>query len=368
VKRSREKWAVRQAANRYLRRAMVVLKKCTLLVLILVSGLVLHAQDDPLDNVLDSLVRVNHVKELRIDLRSIDYRSDTTYFIEIVRFDQRGNRIESIVPKARNRYDRRVEAYDSLNRRVLFREYDPEDTTHFHSEKIWIFQDTLNYRVEEYSEGKKVLYADVTARSSKDTMWITLDEYNLEYETHDRTVSRYRNVGDTLQISEHIQFNDQMELHGIDSYYQITRALDTGTLVMQGVLHVKESDWDLFNSDMDLMRDFYQHPEKYLQMQLDGKFEMEFDEDPFIYNIYNQKGQLVQDGEGIYKQTFTYNERGQLIQQIGWGELDGEEYSDLIPVHFTDFEYNERGLPLKVTESSVENSNTRIKMYTYKYW
>lgn len=347
---------------------MIPLRKCVLLVSLLVSVLSLHAQDDPLDHLLDSMVRVNHVKEFRLDLRSIGYRSDTTYFMEILRFDQRGNRIESIVPKSRNRFDRRVEAYDSLNRRVLFRDYDPEDTTHFHTEKIWIFQDSLNYRIETYSEGKKVSYADISARSSKDTMWITQDEYNLEYETHDRTVSRYRPVGDTMQISEHINFDNEMKLKGVDSYYQIVRTLDTGTLVMQGVWRVKESEWDEFHNDMDLMRDFYQNPEKYIQMQLDGKFEMELDEDPFIYQIYNLKGQLVQDGHVIFKQTFSYNVNGQLIQQIGWGILEGEEYGDLVPIHYTDYEYNELGLPFKVTESSVKNNNKRIMMYTYTYW
>lgn len=347
---------------------MLIAKKWLIPGLLIVTCNILVAQDDPINHILDSLIPERHVKELRVDLRSIDFRSDTTYFIEIQRFDKHGNKVESISSRYPNKFQRYVSAYDNLNRQILIREYYEDDTTQFHTEKKWIFLDSSHYQTEIYVEGKKVIYSETASRSTKDTLWITKDEYDLDHNVHNHQVSRYRYYGDTLQISEFIKYDDKQQLNDVNSYYLQKRSLDTGTLVTEGVLRVKESEWDQFHNDRELMRDFNEHPEKYIQMQLDGKFKMEFDDSPFIYRIYNLHGQLVQDGHGIIsKQTFTYNANGQLIRKISWGLNEGE-YNDIVPITYTDYEYNALGLPVKNTETRVKDEIKRIMIYTYNFW
>lgn len=343
------------------------MKKAHLLLVFLVLSKLLSAQDDQIQYLIDSLIRVHDVKEMRTDMRSISLVDDSTYLIDISYFDERGNRIESIAPGSRNRFERRIYRYDTLDRRTLFREYDKTDTTLFYSETKWVYQDSTHYRKERYYEGELTSFTEYEIKTAPDTLWVIEEEHLLEYDKSDRKVSRYRYLGDTLQISEFIHYNDSLKLSRVDTYYELRRDIDTGYLVMAGQYIVKSDEWHKFYASRELMRDYYANPDKYIQMQLDGEFEMEYHDDPHTYQIYNYQDQLVQDGYGIYKSTYAYNQKGQLIEITKWGEDREESYGPLVETHFTFYEYDDKGFPIKMVTESLERQIQRIYTYTYSF-
>lgn len=304
---------------------------------------------------------------MNIELQSINLISDTTMHLETQYFDERGNMIESISPGSRGRFDRRLYRYDTLDRRILYRGYDKSDTTKYYSETKWIYIDSNKYRQEHYYEGKLTQYTESVAESNGDTLWVTKDEHRLEFDKHDHKVSRFRTIGDSLQISEFIKYDDSLRLSGVDTYFHLKRDIDTGYLIMAGQYIVKSSEWDQFHFDRNLMRDFYAHPDKYIQMQLDGEFEMEYHDDPHTYQIYNYQDQLIQDSYGIYKTTFEYNDQGQLVKATRWGEKEGESYGGVVEHGFVFYEYDERGFPIKVTEQSLKRDVIRVYYYSYSF-
>ncbi len=341
--------------------------RLTTLALFLCFASVLVAQEQEVSGLTDSLVRKFGVSEMRIELRSISPVNDSTYWIGTMYYDERGNLKESVSPLYRNKFERRIYAYDSLDRRVLYREYDAEDTSIFHSETKWIYRDSLHYRKELFYEGQMQSYTEYQLRYAPDTLWMTEDEYNLEYDTHEHKLSRYRYLGDSLQISEFISYDDCLKMRKVDTYFDLERDLDTGYLRMAGIYRVKEQEWDRFYESRERMRDLYENPDKYIQMQLDGAFAMEYEDDPYKYEIYNLQGQLVQSGRGILKKTYQYNGEGQLIKTTSWGEDWQNNYGPLVETHVTYYEYDDKGFPVKISSESIENQIKRILLYTYSF-
>ena len=344
---------------------------------ILISSLCLlanltFAQQDQIDLLIDSLIRKHQVREFRVDVRQINNFSDTTYWLESKFYDAKGNMIEKVSPGFKGKFDRHSFVYDSLNRRIRYRNYDREDTTVFYGETRWTYEDSMHYRKENYYNNELESYTDYTYKVAEDTFWVIEDEYRLKYKKQEHMVSRYRMVGDSLQISEFIDYNEKMEPKHIDTYYDLTRQLNNGYLKMAGVYRVKSDVWDQFYRDPELMKDYYTHPEKYIQMQLDGKFAFEYDEEPHTYEVYNAKGQLIQDGQWLMKKTFEYNEKGQLFRIIHWGEVDidtddSELYSGLVEKGYTYYEYDNKGFPVRVWSETPEGRKTSVYYYSFKF-
>jgi hypothetical protein len=345
------------------------MKNVGLLMLLIFLRITACAQDDPMNYLIDSLVREHHIKQMRIDVRTVNAWSDTTMLLETRYFDARGNKIKSLSPKSRDSFNKSIHLYDSLNRKILYRSYDEKDTTIFHSEKKWIYTDSAHYREEQYYEGKLTEFNTYLIETSGDTLWVTEDEHSLEYDRRNHKVSRYRMVGDTLQISEHIKYDDSLRLEGVDTYFWVKRDLDTGYLIMAGQYRVQMDIWDQFHRSDSLMRDFYMHPDKYIQMQLDGEFAYEYDDDPFTYQIYNYNNQLLQNDRGIFKSTYTYNAEGQLTKVTQWGQDEGGYDYGIKERGYVYYEYNDKGLPIKVTTENLTNgyASTHILYYTYSY-
>lgn len=329
-----------------------------------------NSQHDQVTDLMDSLIRVEGVKSLKHNLQSINAISDTTYWIENRIYDRRGNKIESIAPLSYDKFNRQVTQYDSLNREISYKKYDPIDTSLYISETKWVYIDSNHSRQEKYYERILQSYTDYTFAENGDTLWFITDEKytDSDYRTYQKT--RHRLVGDSLKITEHIGYDDELKLSGVDVYYKVKRDIDTGYLIAEGSYLIKDEEWDFLYESRDKMRDYYNHPEKYLQMQLDGAFAYEYGEDPFTYQIYNYENQLLQDGYGISKTTFSYNEQGQLTEVISWGPKEGEdsEMYGIIKRFISTYEYNENGLPIKITNQNILKKRTRIDHFDYEYW
>lgn len=346
------------------------MKNVGLFILLFFLRIIAFAQDeDPMDNLIDSLVREHHVQQLRTDVQTVSIRSDTTKWFGTRYFDERGNTVKSISPNDRGQYDKSIYRYDSLNRQILYRGYDEEDTTIFHSETKWVYTDSAHYRKEYYYEGNLTGTNTTLIQTSRDTIWVTEDEHDLEYDRRYHKVSRYRMIGDTLQISEYIKYDNRLLLEGVDTYFRLKRDVDTGYLIMAGRYNVKWDEWDRFLNSDSLVRDYYRHPDKYIQMQLDGKFAYEYDEDSFPYQIYNYNNQLLQNDHGIFKSTYAYNSEGQLTKVTRWGQNEGENEYGITEQGYVYYEYNDKGLPIKVTTESLPSgrASTHIVHYTYGF-
>lgn len=345
------------------------MKNVGLFILLFFLRIIAIAQDDPMDRLINSLVRKHHVQQLRIDVQTVSERSDTTIWLETRYFDERGNMVKSISPKYGGLYDKRIKLYDSLNRQILYRGYDEKDTTIFHSETKWMYTDSTHYRRELYYKGNLTGTNTYFIEKHGDTTWVTEDEHQLGYDRRNHEVSRYRMIGDTLQISEHIQYDDSLRMKDVDTYYWVKRYLDTGYLIMAGRYNVKIDELDRFQYSDSLMLDYYRHPDKYIQMQLDGEFAYEYDEDPSTYKIYNYNNQLLQNGRGIFKSTYEYNTEGQLTKVTRWGQNESYNHYGITEQGYVYYEYNDKGLPIKVTTESLPSgrASTHIVHYTYGF-
>lgn len=346
------------------------MKNAGLLLLFLFLRIIASAQEDPTKYLIDSLVRAHHVKEMRIDEQTVSAILDTTRWIETRSFDARGNKIQSLTPNWQGGYIKRINLYDSLNRRILYREYDEKDTTIFHNETKWVYTDSTHYRKESYHEGNLTETNTYLIKTSGDTTWVTEDEHSLTYNRRDHSVSRFRLIGDTLHISEYIEYDDSLRMKDIKAYYRVKRDLDTGYLFMSGTYIVQLGEWEQFIGNDSLIRDYYMNPDKYIQMQLDGKFAYEYDEEPHSYRLYNYKHQLLQNGQYSSKSTYTYNKDGQLTMITRWGVPEYDYSSNkILEIGHVFYEYNDKGLPIKVTteNASRRSGSTHIIHYTYSY-
>lgn len=328
------------------------------------------AQEDGINELMDSLVREEGVCSIKTNLRNINAVTDTAWLFETRFYDKRGNLLESIVPGSYGKFDRRVSRYDSLNREISFIEFDKLDTTLFHIETKWNYVDSFNYTQARYVDGELVGYTGYFFEESADTSWLTIDERYIDSEYHNFQKTRQRVVDDSLEITEHIWYDDELILSSLDVYYKVKRDIDSGYLLLEGQYIVKDEEWDFLHKDREAMRDYYKHPDKYLQLQLDGAFAYEYGEDPFTYKVYNNENQLVQDGFSAFKTTFTYNELGQLTKAISWGPKEGEdrELYGIIKRNIYLYEYNEKGLLIKKTQENILRNNKRIEYYEYEYW
>lgn len=322
-----------------------------------------------IDTLLKSKIKELGVKEVTVMIRTKSAFHDTTQFNETSRYDQRGNRVEHFFPYGRG-LDRRRYEFDSLDRNVAFYRYDNKDTTKLTSEKYWTYIDSTHTKTELYHLNHELYSTELSEVEVRgDTLWFHHDKTEHPYNRREVKSTRYRVIGDTLAITEYIKYNDSLKLSKIDAYYNVTRKQPDGTyLYMEGQYIISSEAFDDFHIDRELMMDYYRNPDKYLQMQLDGKFPYEYHPDPFTYQILDSNKRLIRDGVGWSKVTFEYDDNNRLLKTVSWGQEEGEYYGPLIETGVKTFYYREDGLPEKIVGENVKNGNLHIVIYEYQFY
>lgn len=319
-----------------------------------------------MDTLLNSKVKELGIKEVLVWRRSKNMFEDTTYFVESKKYDSRGRMIENVSPYGRG-VERRVYKYDSLDHKTGFFRYDRMDTTKLISEKYWIYIDSNEYDVELYHNDHKLYRKQKhVSKESTDTLWFFTESYEPDYNKTENKTTRVRTIGDTLTILEYIKYDDSLKLKDIDTYYHVYRKRKDGTkLYLEGQYLMADDYSRIFMNDRDKMIDVYRHPEKYLQMQLDGKFEFEYDDDPFTYRVYDEKDRLIQDGVGFMKSTFSYDDHDRIVEAVTWGQNDEERYGPLIQISVAHYFYRKDGLPEKITSENLKKETVSEIIYEY---
>lgn len=340
-----------------------------LLILHFVGQNVYSQADEMIDTLLNSKIKELGVREVTVWVRTKSSYHDTTQFNETKRYDRKGNRVEHFFPYGRG-LERRVYKYDSLDRTVAFFRFDNKDTTKVISEKYWTFIDSAHTKTELYHLNHELYSREFSnVELDGDTVWFHHDKTEFPSKRREVKATRYRVIGDTLAITEYIKYDDSLKLSKIDAYFKVTRQQSDSTfLYMEGQYILASEAFDDFHVDRELMIDYYRNPDKYLQMQLDGKFPYEYHPDPFIYRILDSRKRIIQDGVGWSKVTFEYDDSNRLLKTVSWGMEEGEYYGPLIQTGTKTYYYREDGLPEKIVGENLKNGNLQEVILEYQFY
>ncbi|MFT5780303.1 MAG: hypothetical protein ACI837_003264 [Crocinitomicaceae bacterium] len=318
---------------------------------------------DQIDTLIQKKVKELQVKELVITL----IKDDTSYINEIRRYNHNGQMIEHLLPPKDFLY-RSITRYDSLGRRTHSFDVNKEDSTLFDSEEQWTYTDSNRYHVDQYTQNHE-LYRTTKyiKRVNGDTSWVI--ELQIDYinDTKTKHLARYTQVGDTLLVSEFVTFDDKGKMSSISAYYDLKKIDTSGNLIhTDGTYMLKDEVWDQFRESREMRNDYEQNPEKYIRRQLKGEYEYEYEYFPYKYEVYNSKGQLIQDGTPYNgKTTLEYNQTDQLIKSTSWSSLI--EHNVPIEIGITTYEYYENGLPKMIIHENLKRNWIKKSRYEYHY-
>jgi hypothetical protein len=329
-----------------------------------------RAQSDPIELLIDSMVSILHIKEIRLDKHTPD-AIEKIQWEKSQYFDTLGKTIEISFQVSEDHVFRDTRRYDSLGRLTLLRQFDEKDTTRCKEESRWTLKDSLHTIRENYSGNILVSYEESQVLvNTKDTLWVVTDEFVINPQKHTRSAYRLRALGDSLRITEYIEYDDSLRLKDLKCDYALTRETDTGYVFLEGKYLPAEDMWSgVYNQESWM--DYYRNPDRYIQMALDGKIKFEYDayDAPYTFLIYNTQHQLIQDG-GIFKEkTFAYNPEGQLTKITHWGtrEVD-ESYHQSVEIGYSLCDYDEKGLPVKISRFGVDGHLQFELLYSYVFW
>lgn len=338
----------------------------TLFITLVSSNLALYAQDSPDDVILGELIRTK-AKELEIESMCIKmYSSDKEYIHLIQLFDKNGNTIEFIQPFG-NQIFRKKYKYDSLGRTTSFTYYNIEDSSKIDFEIKNYYIDSTKYIQEYYNNTGKLTRTTTSTRSvdEQGREWYEDIRLYVDNQRKEKNLSRFTHIGDTLLISEYVKYDKEEKMNDIETTYQLIRKDSLGNLIKtSGDYLLKEEFWNQFHITPELLKDYYQNKEKYIQHQLDGKYAYEYGEDIHSYKIINSKNLLIQDGYGIYKKIFEYNSQNKLIKKVQYGtsEIKIGAQDEIV----THYKYYTNGLPKSITEQNLKSGKINEYIYTYK--
>lgn len=310
---------------------------------------------EPLDSLISAKAKEYQIKSLVITHES----GDNIYVHEIKKFDKDGNVIDRIMPSGGSQCTRYGYRYDSFGRRTNFLWYDLEDTAKITSELKYIYVDSSLHYTEKYNEDRQ-LTETITYRdsSSKNSFWIVEIEKSHTSGRETKAISRYSFFGDTLLVSEFVNFDRDGNMRDIDAYFHHVTIDSLGNRIETGGTYIFAPG----SVDDEAQMQYYQNPNKLFQRQLDGEFEYTMG-DINDYKIYNAKGQLVQDGlNHMDKQTFEYNSKNQLIKIIHWSLTDSEGTYDVTEI----YTYDERGLPVSIEIKNLQSGTIEVYRFAYE--
>ena len=286
-----------------------------------------------------------------------------TPLTEIQTFDSKGLRTERLAFNG-NRWTRYKETYDSIPRRTSFTFFDQEDTSVVTSIHIYTYPDSLTTKEETFNMGTELTTTKITQyRKSDDTLWITETERSASYSRVNKNLTRITQKGDSLTIVEYVDFDDAGKMKDIKTYYHVIRKDKKGNKVRTSGKYEVVVDESLQNN-RELYIDVIKYPEKYIQYQLDGKYPYIYGEEITSVMVFDPKGRLISNKDYNSKKNYFYNEEGKIIKtESFYKSYDNpkeEKTSEQV------YQYDSRGLPLKVVETRLASGKVITFLYEYK--
>jgi hypothetical protein len=287
---------------------------------------------------------------------------ESTPLTDIQRFDKDGNRVEHLSFNG-NHWTRHKEEFDDKNRRTAFSFFDEKDTSLLVTKHVYTYIDSLNYKRESFNFGRELSKTTLhETKVAKDTFWVTETETNANGIQISKSLSRYTLKGDSLTVSEFVDFDRSGKMSDIKAYYQLRKKDKNGNTVSTSGIYEVVVDESLQNNQT-LYMDVMKYPEKYIQYQLDGKFPYTYGEEVNSTHSYNSKGKLISSYDYGDKKKYSYNSQGQLIKIEFASKLPGFKEEKVCD---QTFQYDTHGLPIKVLESRVQSGKTITYIFEYK--
>ena len=314
------------------------------------------------ERVLDSAVNEAFQKQGLHQMTITWSEYEGTPLTKIQTFNSQGLRTENLFFNG-YRWTRHKETYDSLSRRTSFTFFDEKDTSVITSTHIYTYPDTMTSREETFNMGTELTETKLTQyRKNADTVWITETETYSSYSRINKNLTRITQKGDSLTIVEYVGFDDAGKMKDIDTYYYLTKKDKKGNSIRTSGKYEVVVDESLQNNQ-ELYMDVIKYPEKYIQYQLDGKYPYVYGEEITSTMVFDPKGRLISNKDYSSKTNYFYNQEGKVIKtESFYKSYDNpkeEKTSEQI------YQYDSRGLPLKVVETRFESG--KVITYTYAY-
>jgi hypothetical protein len=307
------------------------------------------------ERVMDSVMLKNFNNQHFHQMTTTWIQDGETELTDIQVYDQRGLRTEHIFFNSL-RWVRHKEEYDSLKRKTAFIFYRDDDTSVISSKHVYTYPDSLSSKEEVYNRGTEL--TETTYREYKrsaDTLWVTETETHVNGKFPRKSLSRYTQKGDSLTISEFVSFDQHGKIKDIKTYYRLKRTDKKGNAVYTSGKYDVVVDESLLN-DEALYLDALQHPEKYMQYQLDGKYPYTYGEEITSTKVYDPKEKLISSWEGDGKTYYFYNPQGQIIKTESFSKpRSGEKERKM---HERIYYYDQHGLPSKVVDTALDTGKT----------
>lgn len=325
----------------------------------LLFGSSLSAQ--PFHHELDSIIK-KKMPPLGLHQLTISWSEyESSPLTDIQRFDKTGKRIEHLFFNGNN-WTRHKEEFDGKDRRTAFSFFDEKDTSLLVTKHIYTYIDSLNYKDESFNFGTELSRTTLhQTKVAKDTFWVTEIETNAKGIQISKSLSRYTLKGDSLTISEFVDFDKNGKMSDIDAYYQLGKKDKNGNVVYTSGIYDVVVDESLQNNQA-LYLDVVTNPEKYIQYQLDGKYPYTYSAEITSTYVYNAKGKLINSYDYGDKKKYYYNSLDQLIKIDFSSKIPGFNEEKVSEQTFL---YDSRGLPVKVIENRIQSG--KIITYTFEF-
>ncbi|TSJ46374.1 hypothetical protein [Fluviicola chungangensis] len=263
-------------------------------------------------------------------------------------------------------WTRHKNEFDSTGNLTAFIMYDEKDTSMILSKSVYTYTDSMNFKKEYFIQGIKLLSTTTYAYTYvKDTLLLIETETQASSSFSEKRMSRYVQKGDSLQISEHVTFDENGKMDGISATYKIRRTDQNGNSVItlgnyEALIDKSFTDDSIFRADR------LKNPDKYIQYQLDGNYPYKYSDDAqstYIY-ISNPKGKLISRRDYRNRLNLYYNEEGKVIRTETYSKTIPEEKERKTTEQL--FYYDNHGLPLKVLETDLESGKTTTYTFQFK--
>jgi len=334
--------------------------KTLLLSVSLLFGTTLLAQPFN-EQVIDSAMfqKLNQLGLHQMVTRWSEYEGTPLTDIQI--YDQRGLRIEHRFWNGVH-WTRHQQTYDSLTRKTSFTFFDEKDTTLVTSIHRYTYLDSLSYKEETFNLGTELTNTKLTEiKVAKDTMWVMETETFATSSRVEKNLSRYTTKGDSLTVSEFVDFNKAGKMDKVTAYYQLKRKQKNGNFVITSGDYMVDVDVHAME-DMELFKDVITNPDKYVQYQLDGKYPYKYGEEIHSTAIYSPDNLLLSTGNYWSRTTYTYDKLKRIIKSETFNrELGAKEQKTSEQI----YHYDSHGLPLKVIETRMDSG--KIITYTFEF-
>ncbi len=347
---------------------MIFFSRWTCWILLIKSFTAFSHNGDELDSLL-----AQKVIEYGIHTIRVNHLTDTTQLHEMSIYNRKGERTTLLLPRGGSaQIDKRVFRYDDEGRKTAYLRYDLKDTSRVIFDQTYKFTATegkVEYKVYSMHELRST--KTIIPRESTDTLWITELEESAQTGKIEKTVTRRINYADTLYVTECINYdaNDHGLITEIKAHYTKIELNDGIKTVRKGECHLGGQAVHELSNDEEAILEFYVNPNKFFKAQLAGKYGYEL-ATQYSMQQYDSDGRLIRNGSdpSLPTTSYVYNEKNQLEKAIKEGrdwQSTSKERVQLSTVHF---EYDERGLPLKMEERDKKGEIKSTYTFDYSFY